>query len=290
MFRRSFYLETGAAGLVCFGPETMGAGPLNALCNLTDDVDWEASGLRPGTIVQIDQARLTLGDDVILSLAGASPWDPTPVPSTWTRRTLADGLDKLAAERHRFDDVGWLAGLLSSDDTERSVDRVTQRAAHQPVAALKRWLNETISDPRCAPLHPPARIAGLIGLGEGLTPSGDDFIGGAMIALRELGRGDAADLLAGQMLPIAHERTNRISVAHLACAADGEGAAALHAAIAALCTERTPDLHRCLDDIDAIGHTSGWDALAGAVLVLTLFCDATTRARPQRHPHSTARR
>ena len=111
MFRRSFYLETGNAALVCFGPATLGPGPLNALCDPAGDPDWEAAGLRPGAVGRIAGMRLTLGA-AVLSFASAQPWRPAAALGGWTRRTLALGLDRLAAERGRFGDVGWLPAAL----------------------------------------------------------------------------------------------------------------------------------------------------------------------------------
>jgi len=101
----------------------------------------------------------------------------------------------------------------------------------------------------------------LIGLGPGLTPAGDDFVGGAMIALRAFGENALADRIAGWALPLAGERTNRISRAHLECAARGEGHEALHDL---LCTFETKHLER----LARVGHTSGLDAAAGALLAL----------------------
>lgn len=101
----------------------------------------------------------------------------------------------------------------------------------------------------------------LIGLGPGLTPAGDDFVGGALIALRAFGQHALADRIARWALPLAGERTNRISRAHLECAAQGEGHEALH------------DLLFSFDDkhlrrLARIGHSSGMDAAAGALLAL----------------------
>ena len=101
----------------------------------------------------------------------------------------------------------------------------------------------------------------LIGLGPGLTPSGDDFVGGAMIALRAFGRHALADRIAGWALPLARERTSRISRAHLECAAQGEGHEALHDL---LCSFDKKHLER----LARIGHSSGTDAAAGALLAL----------------------
>lgn len=101
----------------------------------------------------------------------------------------------------------------------------------------------------------------LIGLGPGLTPSGDDFVGGAMIALRASGKTGLANRVAAWALPLARDRTNRISRAHLECAAQGEGHEALHDL---LCSFDRKHLER----LARIGHSSGMDAAAGALLAL----------------------
>jgi Protein of unknown function (DUF2877) len=105
----------------------------------------------------------------------------------------------------------------------------------------------------------------LIGLGPGLTPAGDDFVGGAMIALRAFGndarRVALADRIAAWALPLAQARTSRISRAHLECAAAGEGHEALHAFLDGFGAEDLARLAR-------IGHSSGLDAAAGALLAL----------------------
>src|SRR5262249_37413668 len=83
-----------------------------------------------------------------------------------------------------------------------------------------------------APLHvDAAAIAPLLGLGPGLTPSGDDFIGGVLIALALIGLSALRDRLWSALAPLAPAATNQISCAHLAAAAQGLGHAALHAAL-----------------------------------------------------------
>jgi hypothetical protein len=108
----------------------------------------------------------------------------------------------------------------------------------------------------------------LMGLGPGLTPAGDDFVGGAMIALRCFGDAALADRIAAWALPLARTNTNRISRAHLECAAAGEGHEALHDL---LCSFEEKHLER----LARIGHTSGLDAAAGALLALKVYRGAT---------------
>jgi hypothetical protein len=109
--------------------------------------------------------------------------------------------------------------------------------------------------------------AQLIGLGPGLTPSGDDYLAGVLVALRWLGRGAQADSLWRWLEPQLAGGTSAISAAHLAAAATGQVHEALHELLENLAAWQAPDLHPTLSKLDAVGHSSGWDALAGVVAV-----------------------
>ena len=203
----------------------VGNGPLNAPCD----------SLPQG---------LAVGDSLRVELDGAAIWRPGAAPA-WDATVVDASLARLVeAARDRLPCEG-LGYLLDP-----------AREEPPAVQALTRWLS--------GPTGTLDGAAGLIGLGPGLTPSGDDLLGGAMCALHAARRGDIAARLADWVLPLAQTGTNRISYAHLACAAEGECGEAVSDAIAAIIAGATPDLVR----IDAIGHTSGWDALAGAVLAL----------------------
>ena len=104
-------------------------------------------------------------------------------------------------------------------------------------------------------------------MGAGLTPAGDDLIGGAIIALHALGRKALAKRIAKWAVSLSRTRTNRISRAHLACAAVGEGHEALHLALSAILAGRR-SLRKELAALKRIGHTSGMDALCGALLAV----------------------
>jgi hypothetical protein len=80
----------------------------------------------------------------------------------------------------------------------------------------------------------------------------------------------AGDLHA-QIAKAAPLATSPISAAFLRAAAEGLGCEALHEAISAILEGRTEALARHIEALGRIGHTSGWDALAGAVLVLQAF-------------------
>ena len=108
----------------------------------------------------------------------------------------------------------------------------------------------------------------LIGLGPGLTPSGDDFLGGLMLALHHVHREAQARGLWRWLEPRLR-RTSAISAAHLAAGAAGEGHEVLHACLQAL-HSADADWPSVLAQLDNVGHCSGWDSLAGLVAVAKL--------------------
>lgn len=216
VFERSLYVET-ENGIACVG--AVGDGPLNARCAPPLAVEVGAAVARRGATLRIGTCQIATGNAV--------PWRPAQArdrldPARVARLTPpADGLGAVA--------VALARGLKLPTGT------ALLRSAAPAIEALRR--------------HDLGRAAALIGLGPGLTPSGDDLVGGYLVA-----RPDPA--LSAWALECARTRTSRISAAHLQAAAAGEGAAALHDALGG----------GRLEPLLALGHSSGWDMLAGAML------------------------
>jgi hypothetical protein len=233
-FARSFYLRDGAGRICCVGTRAIGSGPLNAL--LAEPAAVPAVGTR-ATNAQIGRAR-------------AMPWRAPPLPPL-RREGLRSRIAAVAAAGPR----GLAAALPAVLGASWQPADPFLAAAIGPLRALRDWKAG----------EPPPALAELIGLGPGLTPAGDDALGGAAIALRATGRTEHADRLADWLSARAPGATSDIAWAHLKAALRGEGHLALHAALAAIVAGDAPDLVA----IDAIGHSSGWDALAGALAVLS---------------------
>ncbi len=269
VFERSFYIHV-AGQEVCLGPPGLGAGPLNLRCRV-ERLDWRAWGLREGAAVLLAPRALRFPPNLSVSLREATVWQPK-APGPWSAASLTAGLHALEAllpGRVPADGLGNL--VLPRDPGARRP--AVAAAASGPAAALARYLRRALARPLGAPTPTVPDLHALIGLGPGLTPSGDDLLGGALIALTLLGRIDLRDTLwhgmrGHGMREPALADANAISHAHLRAAARGLGGAALHAVLNDILTGTTEALPRRLAAVAAIGHTSGWDALAGAVLVL----------------------
>ena len=277
-FRRCLYLENARGRVACAGEASIGPGPLNALCERAGDADFRETAPGSRAIIGDGLIRLETGADIDASRAEA--WRPPPLPGGWSPARLGRSLALLAewtGEGGRREGLAPLVPRIAGG-AEASGGGALAEMARRGVDELEAWLSDALSGERT----PAYSLAGgsLIGLGPGLTPSGDDFWCGAMLALRALGRLDVLAKISAPLLGAAKARTNAISRAHLACAAAGQGAEALREAISAMGMADAARLRSALRALEDVGSSSGLDALAGAACV---FARAAAReARPVR--------
>jgi hypothetical protein len=262
VFERSFYVRFGD-DLVCFGPLALRAGPLNVLYD--EPISWPERGLAPDLGVVRDGTSLRIDERVHVDFADAQGWMPPVGPRAIDNAILRAGLDRLAASVARRA-PGGLGPLLCAPHAKR--DRLLDASA-PAIASLRAWLSASLAGTD----EPPPGVDALIGLGGGLTPSGDDYLCGVMTALNYFGKASIASRLASVVLPRASHETNLVSHAYLRCAAAGEASIVLFDVLDCLLRANQPSLDERLDAVDAVGHTSGWDSLAGAVAVCATLVD-----------------
>lgn len=110
-----------------------------------------------------------------------------------------------------------------------------------------------------------------LGLGAGLTPSGDDLALGLMLALARWGHSlaPALDLkgLSDILLPLAYQNTTTLSANLIECASQGQAHERLLLALDGLLTG-DPDPAACAAYLAGWGNTSGLDALVGMGLAM----------------------
>lgn len=262
VFERSFYASLGTQW-ICIGSVSLGAGPLNLLCAPWHSVRAMHPILRVGDAVGVHDGELNAGD-FRLPLHTVQLWrlEPTCI---WSKASLARGLASFAdALPPRLPDEG-LACVLQPAGTHNLVTPVLN-AARLPIRYLTQLVEEAATG-LDADIDA-ERIAPLLGLGPGLTPSGDDYLGGVLVALSLIGQTRLRARLWQALEPLLVHRTTEVSRAHLAAAAEGFGSAALHDLLHAILSDATDKTSAGIAAVAAIGNTSGWDALAGAIAVL----------------------
>ena len=230
-----------------------------------DEILWiapQGAMLHPRVIIARD--AFALADDTAwIEMDRITPWRPDPFPSSDAAR--ADFVAGCRELRAGIDALGTPDGLGRLLDGAPRLDLLLARA--RPLA---RALGRACRDDNASAAIEPA--AALLGLGPGLTPSGDDFVGGALFARRLLAGasnedGSGWNAASAEIVSRARERTHPISVALLSDLVGGDGPAPLHDLAHTLATgipaAATLDAARRLVKL---GHSSGWDLLAGLII------------------------
>jgi len=218
--------------------------------------------------------RLTFSGGPFISLSTAREWNPPGA-----------GARKSASPERLWSCFRRLLGVLNLLEVQEGMGRMI-------------FLVRALAEGRTLPAFPPASIMGrvqdmalglaracldgdfpdltrkgkeMIGLGPGLTPSGDDFLGGLFFAARSLHQAYPEDFrweedAVLELLGWAKTRTHPISHAIFSDLALGHGPEPLHDLIGGLLDGRDLDpVMEAALRVTAIGHSSGWDLLAGAV-------------------------
>jgi hypothetical protein len=105
----------------------------------------------------------------------------------------------------------------------------------------------------------------LAGLGVGLTPAGDDFILGSLLAAWIIHPPEIASTLAEEIANTAAPLTTSLSAAWLKSAGRGEAGILWHEFFEALISRDKISVEDSIEKILAVGATSGADALAGFI-------------------------
>jgi hypothetical protein len=204
-----------------------------------------------------------------IETAGAALWDPSvvglaaePAPG-WAER-LREAW-RLLSEGGRPESLAALVG------PPRPLDPFQRRSA-----ALAGRLLGALSRGE----DPAPAAEGLIGLGPGLTPAGDDLLTGLLIGAWSLSLAPAEAALRDRLAQVAaaaHGSTTDVSAAYLYHAAQGRATGRLRDVLLALARPDPrlrgpgPRLAEAIPRALAMGRTSGADGLLGLLSALTVW-------------------
>ncbi len=245
VFRSAINL-TLEGDLVTILPDEAGGQPNGIL--VAAPIDLRTVGVRAGMVVEIDETLVRVPDsDLVIRMEQAGRWS--------ARIPVSDG-------RH------WMARSPAVHGLARRDGRAPGAAAadagllaHPAVPARLAALRHAVvrTDRRAAALA----AKPLIGLGPGLTPSGDDALAGFEAALWGLAH-PAAGFIA-MALDDVPDRTTVVSTAMLRHAGRGEFTERVHRLLAALLDEDDRELPAAIERAVAWGATSGRDCLLGVI-------------------------
>lgn len=243
VFDQAVYLRRGQDVLPLLAPEAL---MLPGALRVTTRADLDALRVRAGDDVDVGRGEVrTPGGGVTVRRV----WRPQPVPTA--------PLPEAARQAAR----AGLTGLEPlEDDLAGRLGELASVLAGGP-------------DPEAA--------RGLVGLGPGLTPAGDDVLCGLLLGLRASGRDPERTLLEEAVLPLLG-RTTALSATLLRHAAQGYAVPPVVALLRAWHRGAgVPALALAGRPVAAIGHTSGPALVLGLAAAL-----AAPSTRPRSSPGS----
>ncbi|HET6367797.1 MAG TPA: DUF2877 domain-containing protein [Pseudomonadales bacterium] len=226
--------EPGGALLTLHGPAPLAAPFAMALAG------WpEEHGLEPGVPVVAKEGRLCAGA-LVVDWVGATVVDLRVSPCVEDARAARDRLARALAP---FDERAGAAGLSAAPGRVARAAAAGALRGRDPVALAQ-------------------AARSLMGLGEGLTPAGDDWLVGMLAVLHRLAQGWVLEAghLAAVLVGEAPARTTTVGAAFLAHALGREFAEPVRDLVTAESLSRARAAGARLA---AMGATSGADTLSG---------------------------
>ena len=230
--------------------------------------DWPTPlwGLQPGTRVEIqDGAMIFSAHGLVIETASSPIWQSiTPLQPPLGQLERRDKLADLIELRIQNGDYpnGLFHLLLANDPAlQRHMDESIVLGYAQFRASLVTNQSPTIA----------SKLVPFLGLGSGLTPSGDDLAAGFLLALNRWGRELSPSLNPEEINAVLHSeaflRTTHLSTSLIACACQGQADERLVLALDGIVAGTSP-VKDCLAALSDYGSTSGFDALAGMAALI----------------------
>ena len=222
--------------------------------------------LKTGAPFYVDECGLKIAPGVVLDYATALPWQPCQMDSS-----KVVGLAELPG---RVRAVAAVLDLAQASGFGRFIPQIVRNGAEPATAiddAVLRHAAPAVlavldafrkSDRERAALC----IDALVGFGAGLTPSGDDFLGGLLFGGNALRTAypNSRFLDAGVPVETFRARTHPISWTLLDDHARGHAIAPLHVIVNGILTGASVESIRpAVRQLLCMGHSTGWDTLAG---------------------------
>lgn len=223
--------------------------------------------IAPGVRVVAADGTLRIPEVAVdVAIGGAAVWEPEARPRPLGSDAAARHAEILEAVLLQHDNPDGLAGLVDGADATPLLRRARPCAERLQQALARRDISGVL-----------AAAEPLMGLGPGLTPSGDDFLAGFLgtALLAAPAAGPLLRTVGPQLLRLAETRTTLLSRAFLAHALEGVLAPPLDALAAAMLDGADrPAVAHAARAACTLGHTSGMDAVTGMVFALRALAQA----------------
>ena len=261
LYRQSINLINAEQSLLSVVLLEVGPGPFAIVVAQPDSSFEGFDVLDLESPVTIKGRRLEIGP-IQVDATSAQEWQPQPDWQRFGADLVRETQTKLKLLLREHAPPGSFAPLANGalPEPDQTVQSRALQAAARPAELLLSSLAAGDRD------GAGEAATGLTGLGGGVTPSGDDYLQGAIHAIWAKLNTELARPIGEAIASDATSRTNAVSAEWLRAAARGEAGVDWHLLAQAIATNHQVEhtmirlLHR--------GHTSGADAMAGFLATL----------------------
>jgi hypothetical protein len=276
---RGLFLRLASGWVVFLSPDAY-SGPLT-LNYRGDPDDFKFLRINSPARVYPDHIFF-LESKIAVHTAQASIWQAPPLPEdilpTSQRLNQMALVARQMLARGGSSDFGLLIPAILGDE-------VASKTQDNPVFPLVERLQRSLWGGKLTAIV--EDLQAILGMGAGLTPSGDDVVMGCLLALTRWGhalspgleiKAPAQDVVQG-----AYRKTTTLSANLIECASQGQANERLVLALDGMMSGN-PDASTCAGYLAGWGNTSGLDALAGMALALSAENESAKR-REQHGEH-----
>ena len=239
----------------------IGDGPFNIILDpleFSDHISAESA-------VSFDNGQIRIGA-LEIALTPAQVWEPR---FDW--ELFRDRHDSLSLSAVALEEVlvevapvdSFVQLIRSGESSVREIETQILLSAQEPARFLVQGLLR-VDEELCR-----TSARKLAGLGAGLTPDGDDFMMGCILALWACWAGEGVEQVAKWVSLEAGLQTTPLAAAWLRAASRGECSVRWHDLLQAILRENEENIRSAARAIIQQGHTSGASALAGFTALLT---------------------
>ncbi|SIS04329.1 Protein of unknown function [Peribacillus simplex] len=254
-FKRTFNIQCVENGeLYTIACREMDNGP-NTL--IIDVISFERMDIKVNDIVHVENGILSVKDKIVITIDKAEIWEC--VLPLYPRET--DNLKvNLAKMKHYIDIFGKGGGIKKNEISKGPYEDEIYKILNERTNLL---LNELNNKEMSNPIQ---HAVSLIGLGPGLTPSGDDFLVGLFTILNIRNSPCFShQSFCEDVVKMAKTLTNDISYMALKKASIGNVRESIIYLVESLLNRKEEDLLFSLNEVLKIGSSSGTDLALGIV-------------------------
>jgi hypothetical protein len=282
VFQRALNIKTTGGQLISVLSSTGLDGPNTLVADLPQGLDFVAMGLRSGMPVRLDRVGADLGQGALcLRIGRAQKWWPRLAGGAerldWTRlKSNLRAILKNLPSREFKEGLGGLLYLVDemvsghwNEVSGKRLNRLTRSA----LPGMKDLLAGVLERDE---ILLERGIHQLVGLGTGLTPSGDDmlmgFAGTLNVVSRRVGSPEMEDVLEtiARYLRALKSSTTFVSGNLLSYACAGRVSSPVLSVIRAVMFQKPSQACSAAEDLMRLGGNSGCEILLGILLALSL--------------------